>query len=167
MKKLLFILLLIIPAFVINAQDVEPKEEVTTVQVIDHIYDKTSEAITELAQALAVPAEHVYNVLVRQQILQSISAILIFTLVSLICYITMQVALKDWKKANIQWAIDNERPDKTSNYDFDDDWWAYAFWTAVAIWIIGIAVFLGCIGTITTGIFNPEYGAIKDIMSIL
>jgi len=167
MKKLMFILLLIIPAFIINAQDVQPKEELATVQVIDHLYDKTSQAISELAKALEIPAEHVYNILVKQQTIQSISSILAILVVSLICFIVIRLTYKDYNYINKQWSEVNNRPDKTHYFDLDDRWWVWAIGTAYVIWSIAIITFFCVLNNVVMGLLNPEYGAIKDIMSIL
>lgn len=151
MKKLLFILLLIIPAFVINAQDVEPKEKLASVQVIDHIYDKTSEAISELAQALAVPAEHVYNVLVKQQVIKGVSLLIGLLFSMLFTSISWFILFKK-HNFKLEWYLQNTV-----------DYWMLS----VLLSIVSIVLFVVFLSSGISSLLNPEYGAIRDIISIL
>jgi hypothetical protein len=151
MKKLLFVLLLIIPAFVINAQDVEPKEELASVQVIDHIYDKTTEVISELAQALAVPAEHVYNVLVKQQVVEGVSLLVGLLFSILFTSISWFILFKK-HNFKLKWYLQNI-----------EGYWMIS----VILSIVSIILFVVFLSSGISSLLNPEYGAIRDIISIL
>lgn len=151
MKKLLFILLLIIPAFVINAQEVEPKDELATVQVIDHIYDKTTEAITELAQALAVPAEHVYNVLVKQQVVVGVSLLVGLLFSMLFTSISWFIL---FKKHNFKRELCLQNTE--------------GYWMlSLLLSIVSIVLLVVFLSSGISSLLNPEYGAIRDIIRIL
>ena len=167
MKKLMFILLLIIPVFIINAQDIQPKEELASVQVIDHLYDKTSQAISELAKALEVPAEHAYNVLVRQQIIYAISSLLAIGLFIIVFIIMIKIGYSWWQNKNDEYNRIHDTKDNYKYYDFDDGAWCILIGGGYISLGITLIVLFCMVGDIFTGIFNPEYGAIKDIMSIL
>ena len=168
MKKLMFVLLLMLPVFIINAQEVEPKEELASIQVIDHLYDKTTEAISTLAKALEVPADHVYSVLVKQQIINGCSSLITILFFIFLSLFVIKLGCNLWDNANKNWnKVHNKEEPYYKHYDFDDGNWTFIIICGIIAFIISIIVFFCSMGSIFTGIFNPEYGAIKDIMSIL
>lgn len=151
MKKF-FVFCMLIVAIAANAQTVpQDKEELAALQIIDKVYDKTTEAITQLADALAVPAEHVYNVLVKQQIITGVSLLLGMLLSILISCIFWLIVFKkhDFEK---DWIYQNT-----------EGWWTATIIlniTSIVLIVIFIVDGLPCL-------INPEYGAIREIMSIL
>jgi len=186
MKKLMFILLLLIPAFIINAQNktlpymsledalvqTSPTEELASVQIIDHLYDKTEQAISTLAKALEVPAEHVYNVLVRQQVIKAVSSLIVLIGIIIASIIIISIGYKVWNDKNKNWMNSDKYNEERygsdyKRYDFDDGWWCILISGGYAFLGICIIVLICMVGDIFSGILNPEYGAIKDIMSIL
>ena len=145
MKKVLIALFLLISISVVaqnNPTEPLPTVGDQTVQVVNAVFDKTTEAIQQLADALSVPAEHVYKVLVRQQVITGVSLI-IGTFVFIIVFILL------------------------FRYGNKTDWEYDA--VAVSCILIGLLLSVLISVTIFGGIpklLNPEYGAIKDIISV-
>jgi hypothetical protein len=169
MKKILILCALVLSMGVLYAQDNKDsavKEELATTQIIDKVFDRTTEAINDLAFALKVPAEHVYSVLVKQQVVKSISSITAIFLFFILTCIGMWIPYKSWVSINAEYRKEN--PSYPGNYhDFDDSWWVWVFGFSATIFVI-VLITIGCIlPSLITGLLNPEYGAIKDIMSVL
>ena len=161
MKKIFLLLVFALMTFTVSfaqesttVQDV--KEVVAEVQptlteaerIVEKYSTKAVDAISGLAEALKVPAEHVYGVLVRQQVAEGIALIgyLFLTLLFLFIF---------WKAQG------------KANWNSDGN-----FYNWVAI-ISGIISFIGII-IVTLGldiaiikIYNPEYGAIKEIFELI
>lgn len=115
------------------------------------IYNDAKEAMKGLGAALKVGSEHVYEVLIKQQVANAI----IWTILGLIPLICLLVFAKStWK-----WAEEN----------YDD---SSGFTGFVGFVIIGTLLVLSIIGfchidDIITGFVNPEYGALKEIMEFI
>ncbi len=116
------------------------------------VYEDTKEGIVTLAKALKVPAEHVYAVLVKQQVVKAVTA-------AAWCLLLILIPTIFWKRL-YNWAKDRQDDsDGTS-------WIAFAL-GAVAPIVIGIIALCIQMTDITTGIINPEYGAIQDIWNFV
>lgn len=115
------------------------------------IYQDVKAALNQLGEALAVGGEHVYLVLVRQQIVSAVTWTIVLLSSLLMLYNFMKAAV------NI------------------DERWEEQAPTAIGIVRIGQGIIFGIllivslfhIDYIFTGFINPEYGAIKEIMSII
>ena len=146
MKKIL--MLVLFATFAISGF---AKEEVstpdTTAVTFTQFYNDVKEGITSLGIALKVPAEHVYGVLVKQQFVNSVVGclLLVLTITNLIVLILV------FPKCGM------EDPDK---YDI------IAISSGVFFIIFFMASIVNFQDTIT-GFMNPEYGAIRDIMSFI
>ena len=165
MKKFLFLTFLLLPSLV-QAEDPLLKtvsdmtDSVTQdvkygVSVIDTsstfklFYTDIRSGISALSQGLKVGAEHVYVVLVRQQVVKAIT-VSIFGLVGIFLLFFWLRALKSdevWQKGDV---------------------------TVLGI-VRSIQIFFGTIfllvlvigiKDVITGFFNPEYGAIMDIIEM-
>jgi hypothetical protein len=112
------------------------------------IYDKATEYIDSIAQSLGVAAEHVYGILVRQQIADGVTTLIIFGVLLAVFGTVVGVSLK---KAN--WS--------------EDDVYCYvALFGGIAlafIFVIGCFESAGAIKQL----INPEYYAIKEIMDVI
>lgn len=148
MKKLFILSMLAILCISLNAQDTTigdafRKHDQTAVsEVIETIYDKTTEAISGLANALKVPAEHVYGVLVKQQIVESWGLLLAVIIFSILSYIFIKLG------NDCNWRTEGYIPA-----------------SLVSLMTLGVFIVLFIVHGLT-GFFNPEYGAIKEIMSL-
>lgn len=118
------------------------------------IYQDIKVAIAALAESLGVAAEHVYEVLVKQQTVEAI-IYLIILLIGVACFI---ILFKTIPKMEFK-DMDPATPKDTTYLIL-----------CIGVGIIGIFTIcagLMNIGTIITGFINPEYSAIKEIMEML
>ena len=156
MKKLFLILSVVFCSLIVSANDIVPIPDTSAI-TFSKVYNDVKEGIAGLATALKAPAEHVYEILVRQQIIYS----LIHLIVLLIGLIGL---ILTWKY--ILWINTPKADDKNSRVYYDENW---AFFPAI-LGIISIIMFgIGLINidVIFTGFLNPEYGAIKDIINFI
>ena len=161
MKKIVFILVL---SFVI-AIPVISQEELASTQIIDKVFDRTTEAVQELAQALKVPAEHVYEVLVKQQRIRSMTLIIASILLLIIGLALIKITYDNWMKANREYKAIHDC--NYNNYSLDDGFWIAFIILGVLLVLVGFIVAIASVQTIITGFVNPEYGALKEIMNVL
>lgn len=160
MKKIIFFTLTIFMVNMVQALSVDSvvtdiKQNTTeTINTIDtsstfkQIYSDVKSGITGLASALKVTAEHVYMVLVRQQLANSI--LYLFLLIcSIIC---LTICYKQWDKIK----MNRDGPEEAKPVIFTIITGAIGF-----ILLLG---FLFNIDTMVMGFINPEYGAIQEII---
>ena len=116
------------------------------------VYTDIKDGITALALGLRVGAEHVYMVLVKQQIVYAIVH-LIIGLFALFLIVNWINGYKDTKQ---KWS-DGEAPT------------GLGIIKLIQIFIAGVMliVFLFHIDNIVMGFVNPEYGAIQEIIDIV
>lgn len=155
LSMLSLVALMIIFSGVVSAQ--EATNDPTTIEVIEQVgetiellssnlYTGAKSAISDLAKALEVPATHVYEVLVRQQVIKgkiaaSAFGIVILTLVGFISVFTF-----------LRFKEDN------------DDWYIGVIISCI-LFAVTILAFAAESGDIFTRIYNPEYGAMKEIVN--
>lgn len=153
MKKLYFILFVLFIGTNIYSQG---KDQTAASEVIETIYDKTTEAVKQLAEALTVPAEHVYKVLVYQQKVISISYLIFYIFTILLTVFYYKYTLWTIKK--------NEKGRNKYDYSNGEQ---EVLTIVLTIFNLICWVLLFCtIDTTISGLTNPEYGAIKEIMSL-
>jgi len=132
----------------VNASEVVTKvdETVATVEKSTQEVNATvvyfTEKLEELAKSLKVPAEHVYKVLVKTQVIKGYTWLVINILFILIVIGLWIALIRDEKN--------------------QDEWWGVPI-AATVLFFISLYFTLNII---TAGIFNPEYGALKEIMSL-
>jgi hypothetical protein len=144
MKKLILLTIFIF-SFLTNVQAQESDTLKTT------IYKDVKSAITQLADALKVGAEHVYGILVKQQVVNSITNLIVY-----IVLISVTIALYILARK-----IKNE-----SEYSDDDS--VIMINIVATLLVISDLIYLGVtIQATVTGFVNPEYGAIQEIMSLI
>lgn len=108
------------------------------------IYNDAKEAMKGLGAALKVGSEHVYEILVKQQLVNSI----VYTIILLLGLFMFIYAYNKYKAEN----------------------WKEGPGFSAIPGILGIILFLGglsSIDVIITGFVNPEYGALKEIMELI
>lgn len=153
----------------------------TTENVIQTVQDTDVNAnlkyVTEKLEAFVksfkAPAEHVYKILVKKQVLAAWSEIFLLVLSIIIGLILIITPVKIMENKNSRWREankDSRNVKDNPNYNYHD-------WNENPP--LTISVILGCfvlfptfiiilidMSDIIQGLFNPEYGAIKEIMSI-
>jgi len=141
MKKLLFITALITLSFTTAQSQVDSIQSLT----METVYNDFKSAMVGIGEALSVGAEHVYGVLVTQQQIKSIAylSILIIVSITLIPLWRFVVKLHDKGKEVSE------------------------VFGVIAVIFSGILIIFLMLtfNTIVTGLFNPEYGAIMEILS--
>jgi hypothetical protein len=171
MKKLFFIsligLFISMASFGSDPVDIDEKEVSPSkaVEVVNVVFDKTTEAVKSIADALKVPAEHVYSVLVKQQIIKATSFLVSSIIVLMLGIVIFTYTLRDYIKVNKAYCKKYEQD--SFYYDLDDRWWILGIVIGSILFCIGLIVLLGNSSEIITGFFNPEYGAIKTIIEAL
>lgn len=127
----------------------------TTKLTLGKVYSDIKAGINGLSQSLKVPASHVYNIMVRQQITQSISELIFVVIFIVLSLITYKIATKSYNLYNVK-------------KDEDLIGITIICYAAFAlITIITICSFWNNYASIVTGFTNPEYGAIKEIISFV
>ncbi len=160
MKKLLSIILLTIGMIVsnntkaisIDSIKTDINNTVTSIDtssVTKTIYQDVKSALVGLSSGLKVGAEHVYQILVKQQIVNSITY-LILLIIALLLLIPLYKFIKFC----------------TTNNDAHE---GHIFICFIAIIVIGAfnAIMLSYINKIIMGFVNPEYGAIEKILELI
>jgi hypothetical protein len=128
------------------------------------VYKDAKEALKGLGEALKVGSEHVYVVLVRQQMVNSISGIIIILILFIIatrCFVWSKNSYEAHLKlgeSDSYWCIDDSAKGIASI--------AIAIFGGV-LGIIFIVMFCSNYNDIITGFINPEYGALRDIMHFI
>ena len=114
------------------------------------IYTDIKTGISALASGLKVGAEHVYEVLVRQQLVNAIVWLIVFVASVIFLRATIKYAIKVIEKEGMASEVETVMA---------------FFGNLLAVMIFIIALFH--IDTIVTGFVNPEYGAIETIIEIV
>jgi hypothetical protein len=114
---------------------------------MEKIYDDAKGAVNSIAKSLKVGAEHVYEVLVKQQIVKSVTNSIIALMMVILLIIAFRFSGKgDWVNGDI-----------------------YAAYCIVFCVISGL-MFMYTMFNIketVTGFINPEYGAIEKIFEVI
>lgn len=128
-------------------------KQLDTSSTFKQMYGDVKQAIQGIAKGLKVGAEHVYIILVRQQVVRSI--------VYLIMVLLTIYFLKSWLKAY------KNKEEHWVDYDSDPTFIGVfrVVQLIISVILLGISIFN--IDTIITGFVNPEYGAITDIMEFI
>jgi hypothetical protein len=169
MKKFFFVLMAVIMTSVVQANNVAVKNDSTATQVTQTVTNSTVEKLVDkysakveastvaLAQSLKQPAEHVYKVLIKQQIVNAAGLLFIpigFIILLIIFYRLMKYGFSPSKKYE----------GHTMFYEKEDALTGLAtiigMFTLVMI-ILSVIYF----PDILQGFINPEYGAMKEIVS--
>ena len=133
---------------------------VDTSKVSKQIYTDVKAGIAGLATGLKVSAEKVWDILVLQQLVYSISC-LIFSI--LLAFISTSLINRGWKL----WQKSIKENETRYTVDFEDGIWCGMIILGTIILIVGITFTALNINPVITGFINPEYGAIKDIIEFV
>lgn len=149
MKKLIILVLFAFVSSFVMAQDDTTKQELSHT-----IYKDVKGVIKDLADALKVGTEHVYEVLVKQQLVDSITYLLLYgVFLFFIIWLT--------RNGNV---LEKKGGHRTRE---EDDLMQWFYVPAVILSILLAVFFLFTISTVVTGFINPEYGAITKIIEML
>ena len=137
----------------------------SSVLTFKEVYSDIKSGLTALGSSLKVGSEHVYEVLVKQQLVNSFTylGVVIITILSLISFLKVVKTAK--YGSNIYYDSDDEK----SRYWVGNRWNLNG---TLSI-IFGVSSFIGILLTLATfnnmimGFINPEYGAIKEILEVI
>jgi hypothetical protein len=145
------------PAFSQEVKDTVITEELAANQIINNIVDKATIAVSSIADALKVPAEHVYNVLVRQSIVIAISNTIIYIIIIIVTYLLYNKAFYYYNFTK------KEYPNRSI---FVNEPECSLMVIAIMCSITCFIVIISTINKVISGFINPEYLAIKEILNI-
>lgn len=156
--KRIFALLTIALMFSIQsfAGDTTDTKVDTSKITVTKVYGDVKTALVALGSALKVGTEHVYKVLVTQSIVEALVYVVLFILgiiASLICYNRVKKALLEYESE------DGDDGKGNTNVVFAVVWGIAG--------VIMLMVFVFNLGATITGLFNPEYGALNKIISLI
>ncbi len=132
---------------------------VDTSKISKQLYTDVKAGIAGLATGLKVSAEKVWDILVLQQLVYSITALLFSIILAVISNILISRGWKLWQKA--------KKEESRYEVDFDDGIWFGMIMLGTIILITGITFTGFNLNNVITGFINPEYGAIQDIVSFV
>ena len=119
------------------------------------VYSDVKNGINGLAQSLKVPATHVYGIMIKQQTTRAISDLIFDMMFILLSFILYSVGMKAAKKLAIK---------KT---DEIETVCIISFVCCCISTLIAVCSFWSDYSGIVSGFVNPEYGAIKEIISFV
>lgn len=147
MKKLTLFLVFSACMLFTRANDSTSSTTDTSKVTASKVYSDVKSALVSLGSALKVGSEHVYQILVKQSIVEAV----IYLCIGILGFILAGIS---WKGATL--AI------KTS----EDPFIARAIGFGIGS-IILFLVFVFHIDTIMTGFINPEFGALERIINVV
>lgn len=149
MKRVIFIALLLISFMAVSAQEQLGSPTVTEAErIIDKYLDKAGDALNSLAEVLKVPAEHVYGVLVKQQVVVGVGSLIVLIIFAVAFFLSM------WGFA---------KRERSNEYEENLGLLVLAVFSGIGFVVSLVVFFVSGL----SGLLNPEYGAIQDILSVL
>jgi hypothetical protein len=122
------------------------------------VYADFKGAIDGAADAMKTGAEHVYQVLVQQQLVKSISFSILNAVLLVLALVTWRITISFLKK---------KRAEEADLQSYEKGEWGYMYILPGAASILFIITIALTIIPIITGFVNPEYGAIQEIRSFI
>lgn len=150
MKKVILTALLSLFICVVFAQKQQVVVPDTAQVTLTRVYNDVTQGIQGLAQALKAPTEKVWEILIKQQKVESIILVIVNSIILLITFIFVIWCIIVYKKD--EW--------------YSNDKAGLLIYTII-ISVMSIFFLFASINTIVTGFVNPEYGAIKEILNVI
>jgi len=150
-SKVTMLIMALLLMFSVSVQAQEQKKDNpsdTSSLSYKEVYRDVKSVISSLAESLKVGTEHVYEVLVRQQVVNAITWLFVYAIFITGCII--------WYRKVDKWWDDCSSSDQGG-----------LMFACFAIGLTTLIVILWNIETVVTGFVNPEYGAIKQIIELL
>ena len=119
-------------------------------------YSDLKSGVGALSSSLKVGATEVFKIVVKQQLVQSITYLITVIILVVAGFLVLSAG---WK------AVDGENYNRPYSLD-DSDHFGYIMISGVLM-AIGIGIFVIQGVSIVTGFVNPEYGAIMSIMDMV
>lgn len=137
---------------------------VDTSSTFKTFYNDLKSGVGALASSLKIGATEVFKILVKQQLVQSISWLLVIIVLLGLGFYALSCGKKRVDAANSKRTQDENYG---RNYSIGDV--QFLEYMIASIFLIGGGLGMLCMlcTNIVTGFVNPEYGAIMDIMSMI
>lgn len=130
----------------LSVQVVAQVKQDSTKLTVKEVYNDAKQVIAQLAKALQIGTEHVYEVVVKQQLVHSITWLIIY----LVGFTSIYLSLK-----------------KTFNLVQEDGDWINLLIPLSIVALVFMVTFVRTIDDVVTGFVNPEYGALRTIMNLI
>jgi len=166
MKKLFLILSAVFCTLIVSANDTIPIPDTSAV-TFSKVYNDVKEGIAGLATSLKAPAEHVYEILVKQQVVNATTSLIFCVFMLLLGCILFYTGYRIYVNYNENYNRINDYKFGHRRYDMDEGYWTIFLIVGGIIFAVGLIGLTVESKSIITGFFNPEYGAIKDIISFI
>jgi hypothetical protein len=121
------------------------------------VYNDFKGALEGAADALKVGAEHIYLILVRQQVTQSISLLIVDVVLAIAAFFAWRIVLK---------FIAKKREEESGLERYERGEWGFMYLIPTIATAAAVVVFIATLNVIVTGFFNPEYGALQEIRGL-
>lgn len=124
------------------------------------IYQDVKSAVESIAESLKIGTEHVYEVLVAQQLVDSLTNIILYVFFMIVVICGTQLTAKLFAKGRAT----------SEKYDESERWATFGVMSAVCtviVIIIWLLHFAATINDTVTGFVNPEYGAIHQVIELI
>ena len=127
----------------------------TLEQIPGQMYNDVKDALKEIAAGLGTTVEYVWPVFVQQQVVNGVIA-LTYIVLNLLAFTVAFIMFISSRRAEV----------KERRYDWGENVVA-SFITSMAFLLLFLFV-IGCnLDTAMTGIFNPEYAAVKEVIELI
>lgn len=133
----------------------ETATKIDTSTLSKQVYADVKQGLAGLATALKVGVEHVYEVIVRQQVVKAISDLVLVIFLIVVAFILLHYCKKLVKYCETK---DNKGVEISACL--------LGFGSAV-VYIIALVSFCCLYAEIVSGLVNPEYGALQDIINFV
>lgn len=171
--KVLLVMTLLFGSINTYAQDSTKVKSDTTSLTMNKVYEDVKVGLTGLSKALKVGTEHVYGILVKQQVVNSVINLTSYLLYLIMIVVVLKTGLK-WKVKHDILGKEDEEKHKNSYWSgWDNNSSHYGTLSTVTFFLTGLLIIIFfsslCVSlsSTITGLINPEYGAIKDIVSFI
>jgi len=170
MRKFIFVLGLLFIGFTSKALPsldsakaavAKTAHEIDTSSNFKMVYKDLSEKIEALARALRIASEHVYEVLIKQQVVNAVTWVIIYVLFFIAAVSFWKGFHKNYKRVSI-------KEDPWYGDDMDTHFGLLGYLIVANILSLIFAItFVITISETVMGFYNPEYGAMRDIMDFI
>lgn len=167
MKKVLSVIIAMSFLFTTYSQNKVDSLPDTTKLTLSKVYSDVKAGISGLAQSLKVPATHVYEILVRQQVTYSIINICTVLVLFIFCLLAGRYAKITYKGHLVLYKQRTQRDDADIEDTPKGIIAVVLTIISVALGIAGLIVLCVTMQQTVIGFTNPEYGAIKEIISFV
>jgi len=135
----------------------------------NEVMNKVGEYIDALAKNLGVAAEHVYKVLVQQQLAEGIGGLLVSLLINIVCILVLSKLVKVYRNAEyreIEFGFSMKKVPQNKQAEFVYMGDGVPFWVFGILSIIVLGIMIPIAHDFVLRLINPEYYAIKEIMDV-